>query len=206
MSSQVHRLSGSIQVHPKIDAVRAVGILSSTYVLLFLAYYASGGQYASYWAERPLELVGIAFPVSLLVFSLVLSWRTISILSWWALAYVSSNMLKVSSLEIGEVSSVSLAVLGLGMPLLLLLEVALTMEGGTARARVVFRPIPLLKAVALAAGVLGGLVLSFSYVDLLRQYAGSPEAATFQTAIAAGLAAMVFASILIAQPRRVRTR
>lgn len=206
MWSVAHRWLGSIQVRPRMDAVRAVGVLSSAYVLLFLAHYASGGQYASYWAPRPLELVGVVFPVSLLVLCLVLSWRTAYIISWAALASVSSNMLKVSSLDIGEAPDVSLAILGLGMPLLLLLEVALTMEGGTSRARVVFRPVPLLKAVALAVAVLAGLVLSFSYVDLLRQYAESPEAATFQTAMTAGLAVMVFASILIAQPRRVRTR
>lgn len=182
-------------VAPRIDGVRAVGMACALYIFLFTILLAAGHQ--SPWVIKPNEFYGLVAGLIVTILGLVMSWRTVCIAGWMVLGMIAGMLFEVSSFIVEEAASISLVVLGLGIPFLLLLEVILTIEGATAKARVIFRSRPLAKALLLSAAVMLGLLVSFSKIGMLTQYANSPEAATFQSAMMAGLAAMVFSYILL---------
>lgn len=170
------------------------------YVFLF-ALFLAGTGYEELLQSRPYEVFGLAAGLLVTMLGLIMAWRKVCIAGWTVLAVIASMLLEVSSFILAEATAIALMVLGLGLPFLLLLEVILTVEGATIKARVIFRPRALAKASLLSAAVLLGLLFSFTYLPLLNEYASSPEAGTFQTAMMAGLATMVLASILLSQPK-----
>jgi len=195
-------LSKPIQTRPSFDASKAVGIACACYITIFILLLQAHGSLIQLLISRPGGVVPLVCGAAMIVVSLLLSWRMACLLAWAFMAMVASSSLGVSNFALGQSAQISLAVFGLGLPFLVLLEVILTMEGAMARARVVFRPRPLLKALIVSATVMLALLAAFSYIAALRQYSASPEAATFQTAMIAGLATIALASILLAQPRR----
>jgi len=185
----------------KIDAIRIVGILFTAYLGVSMLTILRG-------AVLPLSTtrhvsLAVSSLVLVLVAFLVLSLRTAALLVWLGLCVLASWMFSIPSVTLEHVSDLLELLVGIGIPSLLLLETILTMEGAAARARVVFRPKPLVKTAALMACVLAGFVLSFTYVPMLSSYGASPEAASFQSPMIAGLSTILFGPIILA---RVRAR
>ncbi len=194
-------LSKELPSRPGLDPTKAVGIACACYITVFVLLVQAHGPAIQLRPLRPAQAVPLACATVAIVASLLLSWRMPCLLSWAFMGMVASGFLEVSNFTLAQSSQVSLGVFGLGLPFLVLLEVILTMEGATARARVVFRPRPLVKALLLVTIVMLSLMAAFSYVPGLQQYSASPEAATFQTAMIAGISTMALASILLRRPR-----
>ncbi len=185
----------------RIDGIRILGILFAIYlgismstILPSAALPVSTTSYLS---------VTMASLVVLLATSLVLSLRTVALLVWLGLCLVASWIYSIPSITLEHLSELLRLLIGVGLPSLFLLETILTMEGANARARVVFRPKPLAKTAILMAFVVVGFVVSFTYVPILSNYGASPEAASFQSPMIAGLSTILLGPIILA---RVRTR
>ena len=178
----------------RIDGIRILGILFAIYL---------GISMSTILPSAALPVSTTSYLSVILATSLVLSLRTVALLVWLGLCLLASWIYSIPSVTLEHLSELLRLLIGVGLPSLLLLETILTMEGANARARVVFRPKPLAKTAILMAFVLVGFVVSFTYVPILSNYGASPEAASFQSPMIAGLSTILLGPIILA---RVRTR
>ena len=190
----------------RLDAVRAVGMGSGAYIMVFVMRFARQGAYLTTLSQPPIGILALAASLSILVLAILASQRNLAMLSWLASGMVAFQLFPLPAMVVEELIGILTISLGLGIPFLLLLEVILTMEGGTAKSRVVFRGVPLVEAILITLAIFVALTVSFSYVGMLSEYARSPEAATFQAAMMGGLTLMVFGWILLSRPRRAEVR
>ncbi len=197
----VRLLLGQTEIRPQIDGVRLLGAVCATYVLIFVLHFGLGAPWTQIVESYPWELALLLTGFTLTILGLLLSLRTISILGWSGMALAPGFVLDLPAFVIGRAGEIGFFALALGIPLLALLEVILTIEAATAKARVVFRGRALLKASVILTGILAALMLVFSSWDVLEQYSASPEAATFHAAIIAGLTTIVVSKFLLSRPR-----
>jgi len=181
------------------DAVTAVGLACEAYLILFITYATKGGE--ALWRSPTPPFIGLLTCLIIIALGLLFSWRSVSIIGWAGASLIASDMYDIQNFGVENISRIYTVTLGLALPLLIVLEVILTRVSATARARVVFRPRALLKAVLLTTTLFAGMLLAFSYVPILGEYSTSPEAATFQAAMIAGLATIVMAVFLLARPK-----
>ena len=192
----------------RIDAVRLVGIACAAYVVLFVLRFANQGAYLRTQALTQLLtqpanwFTALVAAIALVMISIIASRRTLAILAWVATGMIAFQLFHLPSLVLAQIRTILLLGVGLGIPFLFLLEIIATMESGTARARVVFRAKPLGQGILLTVLFMGGIILSFTYLGVLSTYAGSPEAATFQSAMIGGLTTMSLGWIVLARPRQ----
>jgi hypothetical protein len=199
MSSALPVVS-DLEIRPRLDGVRLLAIAFAAYIAAFTLAYGPSASQGGAPLPGPYTSAALISGLCITVIGLVLSIRTMCILGWGILAITSGTIFELHSFALGQLADIAFLTLGLGIPLLLLLETMMTIEGAGARARVVFRAKALVKASALLLAILVGLILLFSSWGLLERYSSSPEAATFHSVIMAGLSAMILGRVLLARP------
>ncbi len=197
----VNPLPDYIVIRPQIDGVRILGVACGIYITLFVLYFGLEVPWHQIFVSHPYQATALFTGLILVTVGLVLSLRTTSTLGWGLMALTPGFVFDIPAFVTAKAFEIGFLCLALGIPLLVLLETILTIEGATAKARVVFRGRALLKASLILVVILSSLMLVFSNWDILEQYSTSPEAATFHTAIIAGLTTIIFARFLLAEPK-----